>query len=126
MSTDHLTPKRDFSSLSVQDLLQARDAYHVHLAHLANVVGTAVGRFRVRIEDADDPARERSRKSWPPKTLSNSVIKPWSWPCVLVFVDRWLPLNEFRKNPDQAVPRFLYMPDGRVIPTCVVVVEKSE
>ena len=44
-------PKRDFSSLSVRDLLEARDAYHVHLAHLANVIATAIGRYRIRLGD---------------------------------------------------------------------------
>ena len=44
-------PKRDFSSLSVKDLLEARDAYHVHLAHLANVIATAIGRYRIRCGD---------------------------------------------------------------------------
>jgi len=33
----------EFSMLSLRDLLAARDFFHVHLMHKANVVGTAVG-----------------------------------------------------------------------------------
>ena len=41
-------PPRDYASLSVRDLLDARDAYHLHLSHLSNVVATAVGRYRTQ------------------------------------------------------------------------------
>jgi hypothetical protein len=45
---------------------------------------------------------------------------------VLVFVDAWLTQEEFLKqDPDQVVPRVLYMPDGRVVPTCVIFTEKQ-
>ena len=33
----------NFASLSLKDLLEARDTYHYHLLSKANVVGTAVG-----------------------------------------------------------------------------------
>ena len=42
---------REFTSLSLRDLLDARDAYHVHLSHLENVVATAVGRYLFRDGD---------------------------------------------------------------------------
>src|SRR6185295_15305052 len=125
-------PKRDFASLSVTDLLEAREAYHVHLAHLENVIGTAIGRFRMRATDPDaksPEAREerRGRKGWAPRTLQNSVVKRWSWPCLLVFVNKWLTQEELvAQDPDQVVPRLLYMPDGRVVPTCVIYAEKQE
>lgn len=123
-------PKRDFSSLSVADLLEARDAYHVHLAHLENVVGTAIGRYRIRTTDADSRypgAKWRSRKQAPARTLTNTVVRRWSWPCVLVFVKDWLKQEEFfKQDPDQVVPRYLYMPDGRVVPTCVILAMKQE
>jgi len=35
-------PRRDYASLSIKDLLDARDAYHVYLSTLDNVVATAV------------------------------------------------------------------------------------
>jgi hypothetical protein len=40
-------PRRDFASLSVRDLLDAREAYHVYLATLENVLATAIGRYRI-------------------------------------------------------------------------------
>jgi len=38
-------PLRDFSSLSIRDLLEAREHYHVHLSSIESVVGTAIGRL---------------------------------------------------------------------------------
>ena len=32
----------NFHTLNLQDLLEAREAYHIHLSNLPNVVGTAV------------------------------------------------------------------------------------
>lgn len=124
-------PKRDFTSLSITDLLEAREAYHVHLAHLENVIATAIGRYRIRITDPSskdpDADEERGRKDWAPRTLQNSVVKRWSWPCLLVFVNKWMTQEELiKQDPDQVVPRFLYMPDGRVVPTCVIYAEKQE
>jgi hypothetical protein len=128
-------PKRDFRALSIKDLLEAREAYHLHLAHLENVVATAIGLYRIRRKDPDtnveaakDPRKWRQRTDYvPARTLQNSEIEKWSWPCLLVFVDKWLQQEEIvRQNPDQVVPRFLYMPDGRVVPTCPVLAEKSK
>ena len=45
--------REDFHSLSVQDLLEARDHYHVHLSHRENVIGTAIGLYRIRSHDPD-------------------------------------------------------------------------
>jgi hypothetical protein len=110
------------------DLLEAREAYHTHLAHLENVIATAIGRYRIRIKDPDIKQSEkwRARTGSPIRTLSNTVTKPWSWPCLLVFVRDWVMLEKFSaEDSDQVVPRFLYMPDGRVIPTCVILAEKQ-
>ncbi len=123
--------KRDFKSLSVRDLLDARETYHVHLAHLENVVATAIGCYRIRSSDSDaneamPPPVRREPQVSPVRTLQNTVVRPWSWPCVLVFVNRWQTQEELvAQNPDQVVPRFLYMPDGRVVPTCVLLVEEQ-
>ncbi|MFN8513863.1 MAG: hypothetical protein U0841_15030 [Chloroflexia bacterium] len=126
-------PARDFSSLSVRDLLEARDTYHLHLAHLENVVATAIGRFRIRKGDPDAkrPGATRARAgrrrtASKPRTLQETVVRPWSWPAVLVFVNKWLTPAEWRDRPDQVVPSFLYMPDGRVVPTCVIFVGERE
>ena len=126
--TFHLS-KREFGSLSIRDLIEARDAYHMHLTHLDSVVATAIGKYRIRaVEDnaasPDKPSQYGAVTA--PRTLQNSVVRAWSWPCVLVFVNEWLPLDQLCKNPDQTVPRRLYMADGRVVPTCVICAPKSE
>src|SRR5262245_49084453 len=82
---------RSYASLSVKDLLEARDAYHVHLCHLDNVFATAVGRYLIRDGDPDDKHYASPRElidrrgSFGERTLENSSKRPWSWPCVLVF-----------------------------------------
>jgi hypothetical protein len=113
---------RDFSSLSIKDLLEAREAYHVHLSRMERVIGTAIGRFLIRRRDKDykDPYGHEKRYQSPPRTLDNSDVRKWSWPCVLVFVESWLTKEEMDAQPDDVVPSFLYLPDGRVVPTCVV------
>jgi hypothetical protein len=116
-------PRRDFASLSLRDLLDARDAYHVHLSHLENVVATAVGRYLIHERDwyathpPDEPRPDGFGHPSEPRTLTNSILRSWSWPCVLVFVRRW---ETSRALGDQAVPKRLYLPDGRQVPTCVV------
>jgi hypothetical protein len=49
--SDFLGSERSFSSLSVNDLLVAREQFHFHLMHKANVVGTAIGKYRIRKTD---------------------------------------------------------------------------
>jgi hypothetical protein len=120
--------REDFHSLSVKDLLDARDHYHVHLSHKENVVATAVGLYRIRTNDpeADDPNAAQKTGLPTPRTLTNTVVRRWSWPCVLVFVDTWVPLEDLRKHPEDVVPSRLYLPDGRVIPTCVIYAPRDE
>lgn len=125
-------PQSDLKSLSIRDLLEAREAYHVHFAHLENVIATAIGYYRIRRNDPDanepKPASEwRSRRDSPRRTLQNTVVRPWSWPCLLVFVKRWQSQEDLlEQDPDQVVPRYLYMPDGRVVPTCVLLAEEQK
>src|SRR5215469_14874927 len=117
---------RHFSSLSVRDLLEARDTYHVHLAHKDNVIATAVGLYLIRHDDPDatDHAKTalaaKKRGTYEERTLDNSTVRPWSWPCVLVFVSEWQKLEDFAKRPEHVVPPFLYLEDGRIVPVCVV------
>ncbi|MFZ2053101.1 MAG: hypothetical protein WAU81_02780 [Candidatus Aminicenantales bacterium] len=115
-------PKRDFFSLSITDLIDAREAYHVHLDSLEHVVATAIGRFYIRESDEDNkvPGKIKRYGKGGLRTLSNSWIRDWSWPCVLVFIDYWAKPKDLAKQPDQTVPRLLYLPDGRVVPTCVI------
>src|SRR5216117_3660996 len=92
---------RDFDPqrLALADLICARDAYQTHLANLPNVIGTALGRYRIRCKDPD---HKRDGKEWTrfaaarPRTLSNSAVQPWSWPSVLVFVSEWATRNQQR------------------------------
>ncbi|BBY62816.1 Nal1-like putative serine protease [Mycolicibacterium helvum] len=120
----------DFQSLGVRDLLDARDQFRVHLAHKPNVFSTAVGRYLVRDTDPDTHEVSNARLSHrqpkaAPRTLRNSSVKTWSWPCVLVFVKRWQTLDDLAKHPEDVVPPFIYMPDGRIIPVCVVLAESA-
>ncbi|HEX8084515.1 MAG TPA: hypothetical protein VF529_09515 [Solirubrobacteraceae bacterium] len=116
----------DFAALSLVDLLEARDQYHVHLVRQRNVIATAVGRYLVRDEEgeaAETTLAERLQLrpgARPPRTLENSSVRSWSWPCVICFVDRWMDAKEIRADPDAMVPRRLYLADGRMVPTCVV------
>jgi len=126
-------PNRNYSLLNLKDLLDARDHYHVHLAHLPHVVGTAVGRYLIHERDwwfthqpgIDPDPPKGFRQPATPRTLFNAAVRPWSWPCVLVFVDQWRERDSFASQPDCMVPRALYLPDGRVVPTCVVLVEEQ-
>lgn len=117
-----------FASLSIRDLLDARDAYHVHLAHKENVIATAIGRYRFAPHDpgAHDPAAPYRRGRSQPRTLANSAVTSLSPPCVMVFVRQWLPPEEFARKADEMIPPRLYLPDGRVVPTCVIYAERAE
>src|SRR6476646_844645 len=122
-------PRRDFASLSLKDLLDAREAYHVYLSQLDNVVATAVGRYCIHEDDwyaqhpPDRPRPPNVARITAPRTLANSVFRPWSWPAVLVFVRQWERPEHLRGN---VVPSTLYLPDGRVVPTCVIAAPPDE
>jgi len=120
-------PPRDFSSLSIRDLLEAREHYHVHLSSIESVVGTAIGRYRIHQKDwyaTHPPSVPRGdKKIDEARTFENSVVRHWSWPAVLVMVDRWMAPGEHGFRP---IPKQLYLPDGRVIPTCVVFAPPNE
>ena len=114
----------DYEHLSLRDLLEARDLYHVHLMRHPNVVATAIGRYRIRIRDGWPTDKGAGHKGTYERTLANSEVRPYSWPCVLVFVDKWEPASAFASGgqykPDEFVPKTLYLPDGRCVPVCVV------
>jgi hypothetical protein len=117
----------NFTSLSIKDLLEAREAYHVHLMNKANVVGTAVGLYLIRkSESLPDKDGHVAKKPDTPRTFDNSEVRSYSWPCVLVLVNDWIETAHFGANvdPSHAVPKTLYMPDGRSIPVCIVLVEQ--
>ncbi len=119
----------DYDSLSFRDLLEARDAYHVHLMNHPHVVATAVGRYRIRSEDSwPGPDGRVEHRGTGPRTLGNSEVRPYSWPAILVFVDEWVEAEAFgrgrRYDPTEMVPKTLFLPDGRKVPVCVTQVEK--
>src|SRR5437764_14315712 len=99
----------NFASLSLRDLLEARDTYHYHLLSKANVVGTAVGLYLIRNDEAWPSKRGEGRsppaKKTYPRTLFNSEVRDYSWPCVLALVRSWTPEDQFgsscRYNPAQ-------------------------
>jgi hypothetical protein len=136
---DILGTAQNFRALSLKDLLQARDLYHNHLLNKANVVGTAIGLYLIRKTDPS-PAEERERcriegkdkvldRDKGPRTLENSEVREYSWPCVLAFVREWVEKDEFGRGGkaklQDLVPKTLYMPDGRMVPVCVVRVEQG-
>src|SRR6185369_6433465 len=103
----------DYDHLSLRDLLDARELYHVHLMRHPNVVATAIGRYRIRHDDDWPTEKGFGKKGTYERTLANSEVRPYSWPCVLVFVDEWVPEEDFRKkgryDPDDFVPKALYL-----------------
>lgn len=138
---DILATQQKFESLSVKDLLRARDLYHYHLLNKANVVGTAIGRYLIRKSDPwpksvdgnAQPAKKgkRAAKSREERRFDNSEVRNYSWPCVLVLVKDWVAESGFtggqgRLRPDQVVPKTLYLPDGLMVPVCVVKVTPGD
>jgi hypothetical protein len=120
-------PPRDFSSVSIRDLLDAREAHHVQLSNIPTVVATAIGRYRIHRDDwyAQHPPNQPRPQDVPrvhaARTLENSVVRPWSWPCVMVFVSEWGTQGRYER-----VPSRLYLPDGCVVPTCVLYAKPDE
>ncbi len=113
----------DYDHLALKDLLDAQDLYHVHLMRHPHMVATALGRYRIRHDDSW-PGQTPVKHGKGERTLENSEVRPYSWPCVLAFVDEWEPASHFghggKYDPDQFVPKTLYLPDGRRVPVCVV------
>ncbi|PYM94769.1 MAG: S1/P1 Nuclease [Candidatus Rokuibacteriota bacterium] len=133
---DLLEATQNVFALSVKDLLEARDLYHNHLLHKQNVVGTAIGLYFRRRRDRKSylkmSPRDRARDeqlSKGERTFQNSSVKDSSWPCVLVFVSQWIRRSDFgtgkKLNPRHIIPPALYLPDGRVVPVCVMKVSPS-
>lgn len=112
-----------YAALSLKDLLDARDQYHVHLMRHPNVVATAIGYYRIRKEDSR-PGAASVVKGTGRRTLTNSEVRSNSWPAVLVLVEHWVDEKEFAKGKtidlDAIVPSTLYLPDGRRVPVCVI------
>src|SRR5262245_53520168 len=119
---DILGTKFNFRSLSVKDLMEARELYHNHLLNKANVVGTAIGLYLIRKDEPypeEERKRRRSKRPTKPRdlgarTFENSEVREYSWPCVLALVRNWVKESDFGSRagklpPDQMVPKTLYM-----------------
>ena len=91
--------------------------------HPRNVVATAIGYYRIRHGDTP-PGRCIRRQRHRSRTLTNSEVRSYSWPAILVFVEEWVSAEEFaighRYSPDEIVPNTLYIPDGRRVPVCTI------
>lgn len=121
-----------FSSLSIKDLVRARDLFHYHLMNKKNVVATAIGPYRIRHTDEwpnqSHPQAIKDRQPRSSKrTLANSEVRPYSWPSVYVFVSEWEWEEKLAsKNPGDVVPRTLFLPDGRSVPVCVIEAQPND
>jgi len=115
----------NFASLSLRDLIEAREVFHYHLLSKRNVVATALGPYRIR---KDDPWPDKEHPKGPPtaphrgkRTLFNSEVRPYSWPSIYVFVSQWEDEQTLsQRDPADVVPKRIYLPDGRVVPICVI------
>ncbi len=121
----------DYTALSMQDLLTARDLYHLHLMNKKNVVATAIGYYRIRKADTwptgTNTNPDNSKNKYIERTLGNSEVRPYSWPAILVFVERWEEERELlEKNGSEILPKALYLPDGKAVPVCIIKAEKIE
>jgi hypothetical protein len=114
----------EFAHLSLSDLVAARDLYHVFLMHHPNLVATAIGRYRIRKMDSW-PNEKRRHHGTGPRRLDNSEVRPYSWPCVLAFVEKWQDPKDFADRPSEMVPTTLFLPDGRSVPVCVIEAPKE-
>ena len=85
-----------YDHLSLKDLLDAHDLYHVHLMRHPNVVATAPEPLpHPQIRQPGRRTRRRQEKGTGERTLENSEVRPYSWPCVLAFVNEWIDETEF-------------------------------
>lgn len=122
MATKRLDRAHD--QLSLRDLLDARDQYHIHLMRHANVIATAIGLYRIRTKDSWPTERSEGKVHGTyARTLANSQVRYYSWPAILVFVERWVTEKEL--EPGDLVPKTLYLPDGRSVPVCVIEAPKE-
>lgn len=114
---DPTNPQFDYHSLSLADLVKARDLYHLHLTRRKGAIATAIGCYLIRKGDSR-PGDAVRVKGTGPKTFQTAEVRSYSWPCILVFVERWV--DEHEIGAHDVIPDRLFMPDGKVVPVCVV------
>ncbi|HTJ51898.1 MAG TPA: hypothetical protein VL443_20700 [Cyclobacteriaceae bacterium] len=116
----------DYSKLTLRDLLEAREQSHNSFINKRNVIGTAVGRYLIRLADIDKNGQYKPNSIKKVRTLENSVVTDFSWNCILVFVNSWEEEENLKeKNPTDVVPKFIQLRDGRYVPVCVVEAPKE-
>jgi hypothetical protein len=127
MKLEDYRPANAFDQLTLRDLLDARDLYHVHLMQHPNVVATALGRYRIRKTDSWPNQKGLGKKHGTfPRTLENSEVRYYSWPAIMVFVSRWETPRELEANAGGLIPKTFYLPDGRRVPVCVIEAPKGD
>ena len=94
----------NFAHLSLHDLITARDLFHVHLMRHPNVAATAIGRYRIREGDSW-PNDKKKVHGTGVRRLDNSEVRPYSWPCILVFVTEWQDPKDFASKPTERASR---------------------
>ncbi len=119
---DPLTLHKDYNLLGLADLLDARDKNQADLMRRENVVATAVGLYLIRRTDPWPPTAPPDERG--KRTLANSEVRPYSWPCIIVFVERWR--EESQLHWEDMVPSALYLDDRRKVPVCVVEAPRLE
>src|SRR2546425_7874381 len=103
-----LSMHNEYSMLSLPDLLMAREKNHLELMRKQNVIGTAVGLYLIRKNEPypGRGARDAAPKKQP-RTLENSEVRDYSWPCILVLVDNWR--EESKLAAEDVIPKSLYL-----------------
>jgi hypothetical protein len=114
----------DFAHLSLKNLIDARELFHIQLLRHPNVVATALGRYRIRRGDSW-PNDKKKHHGTGVRRLDNSEVRPYSWPCILVFVSKWQDPKDFQSKPGDLIPTTVFMPDGSRVPICVVEAPKE-
>ena len=112
-------PAHSYDQLSLRDLLDARDLYHIHLMQHRNVVATAVGRYRIRQKDSWPNEKGDRKGSW--TTRGRSRIRksgptrgPPSWSSLSSGKTSAAFCGQGgRVRSRSARAKTLYLPDGR-------------
>jgi hypothetical protein len=124
-----LNLKQNFDCLSIKDLLEARNSSHYYLMNKKNVIGTALGLYRIRKSEvwpSKEKPTEEHKGNKGKRTLFNSEVRPYSWPCIYVFVKEWSTEEKLSEtSPSDVVPKTLYLSDGRNVPVCVIEAHKQ-
>lgn len=87
MTSRSFRSEQSYDQLSLRDLLDARDQYHIHLMRQPNVLATAVGLYRIRVKDGwpDEHGPGKVHGTYA-RTLGNSEVRDYSWHALQVFV----------------------------------------